>query len=66
MQRVGWLVQLFLLGNGSGSNVYNGVNYYTFAEYLGLVPSITGVGISSQTVNSANFATGTVTNGQVV
>ncbi|MEI6037992.1 MAG: hypothetical protein WCQ91_08725 [Planctomycetota bacterium] len=56
----------FVQGDGSGSNVYSGVNYYTFAEYLGLVPGITGVGISSQTVSSANFATGTVTNGQVV
>ena len=56
----------FVQGNGSGSNVYNGVHYYTFAEYLGLVPSITGVTMSTQTVASANFATGTVTNGQVV
>lgn len=56
----------FVQGNGSGSNPYNGVNYYTLAEYLGLVPSITGVTMSTQTVASANFATGTVTNGQVV
>ena len=56
----------FVQGNGSGSNPYNGVNYYTLEEYLGLVPSITGVTRSSQTVASANFATGTVTNGQVV
>ncbi|MCX7414934.1 MAG: hypothetical protein NTY25_00345, partial [Planctomycetia bacterium] len=56
----------FVQGNGSGSSVYNGVNYYTFAEYLGLVPSITGVAMSTQTVASANFATGAVTNGQVV
>ena len=56
----------FVQGNGSGSSVYNGVNYYTFAEYLGLVPSITGVAMSTQTVASANFATGPVTNGQVV
>jgi hypothetical protein len=46
--------------------VYNGFNYYTLAEYLGLVPSITGVTMSTQTVASANFGTGTVTNGQVV
>ena len=56
----------FVQGNGSGSNPYNGVNYYTLEEYLGLVPSITGVTRSTQTVASANFATGTVTNGQVV
>ncbi len=56
----------FVQGNGSGSNVYNGFNYYTLAEYLGLVPSITGVTMSTQTVASANFGTGTVTNGQVV
>jgi hypothetical protein len=56
----------FVKGNGSGSNVYNGFNYWTFAEYLGLVPSITGVAMSTQTVASADFATGTVTNGQVV
>jgi len=57
----------FVKGDGgSTSNPYNGVNYYTFAEYLGLVPSITGVTMSTQTVSSANFATGAVTNGQVV
>ena len=57
----------FVQGNGSGSNVYNGVHYYTFAEYLGLVPSITGVTMSTQTVASADFGTvPPVTNGQVV
>ena len=56
----------FVQGDGSGTSVYNGVNYYTFVDYLTFVPSITGLTISSRTVSSANFATGIVTNGQVV
>jgi hypothetical protein len=51
----------------STSNPYNGVNYYTWSDYSARPGSgITGVTMSTRTVASANFATGTVTNGQVV
>jgi len=57
----------FVKGDGSGSSVYNGVNYYTWSDYSARPGSgITDVAMSTRTVASANFATGTVTNGQVV
>lgn len=50
-----------------GSDVtYNGVGYFTLANYMTANPGITGITASTTTVASADFATGTVTNGQVM
>ncbi len=57
----------FVQGDGSGTSVYNDVHYYTLSDYIARPGiGITGVTMSTQTVASANFATGPVTNGQVV
>jgi fibronectin-binding autotransporter adhesin len=50
-----------------GSDVtYNGVGYSTFANYVAANPAITGITPSTVTVASADFAGGTVTNGQTL
>jgi autotransporter-associated beta strand protein len=56
----------YVYGNGGGTaTTYNSRPYFTLAEYIALNPSVTGVGTSVVTVQTANFANGTVTNGQV-
>jgi autotransporter-associated beta strand protein len=50
-----------------GSDVtYGGVGYSTFANYVAANPAITGITPSTVTVASADFAGGTVTNGQTL
>jgi len=50
----------FVLGDGSGTHSYNGVNYYTLAEYN--TKYSTGLGITAGTVavGGAGFASGAV------
>jgi autotransporter-associated beta strand protein len=57
----------YVLGSGSGGHAYGGKTYYTLSEYLAnnSGSGITGVTASVATVASANFSSGTVTNGQV-
>ncbi len=50
-----------------GSDVtYNGVGYSTLANYMTANPGVTGITPGTATVASADFATGTVTNGQAM
>lgn len=50
-----------------GSDVtYNGVGYSTLANYMAANPGVTGISAGTATVASADFATGTVTNGQAM
>lgn len=56
--------EYFLAG---GSDVtYNGVGYSTLANYMAANPGVTGISAGTATVASADFATGTVTNGQAM
>jgi autotransporter-associated beta strand protein len=56
----------FVLGNGLGSNLYNGSNYYTLAQYNTLVGNTFSFGLSTLTVPTAAFGTGTVSNGVIM
>ncbi len=53
--------QYFVLGDGSGSHSYNGVDYYTLAEFDGTL----GIDVSTRQIASADFAGGTVTDGYI-
>jgi hypothetical protein len=59
--------QYHVLGSGSGTHDYNGAKYYTCSEFLAAHPSsgITGGTASVVNVPTADFSSGTVTNGQV-
>jgi autotransporter-associated beta strand protein len=53
----------YVLGDGGGSAAsYNGKSYYTLSQYD---PSLTGAEVTVVNAGTANFANGTVTNGQV-
>jgi fibronectin-binding autotransporter adhesin len=51
---------------GGNDVTYNGVGYSTLANYMTANPGVTGISASTATVASADFATGTVTNGQAM
>ncbi|MDF3129162.1 autotransporter-associated beta strand repeat-containing protein [Kiritimatiellaeota bacterium B1221] len=53
--------QYFVLGDGSGTHTYNGVDYYTLAEFDGLL----SLDVSTRQVASADFASGAVTDGYI-
>ena len=55
----------YVFGDGSGTHAYNGVNYYTLGEYKTNVSGAFDVTLGTFQVASANFATGTITNGYV-
>ncbi len=53
----------FVEGDGNGTHTYNGINFYTLAEFDALM----SIQVSSTTVDSATFAGGaTVNNGNVM
>ena len=53
----------YVKGDGTGSVVYNGVNYYSLADYNTHVSGTFAINLTTLQVASADFATGTVTNG---
>lgn len=55
----------YVLGNGLGTHAYNDVNYYTLAEYNALVSGSFSVNLGTIQVGSADFQSGTVSNGWV-
>ncbi|MDX6767475.1 MAG: autotransporter-associated beta strand repeat-containing protein [Candidatus Methylacidiphilales bacterium] len=56
----------YVQGDNGGSNTYNGVNYYTLAQYNALVSGSYTLDLSTVQVSSANFSGGTVSNGYVM
>jgi hypothetical protein len=53
----------YVLGDGSGTSMsYNGKNYYSLANYD---PSLMNIAVSVVTVPQANYADGTIYDGQV-
>ncbi|MCS7048207.1 MAG: autotransporter-associated beta strand repeat-containing protein [Verrucomicrobiae bacterium] len=55
----------YVFGDGGGSIVFNGVNYYTLAQYNANNSTAWGVTRSVVQVPSANFSGGTILNGWV-
>jgi len=56
----GGIYNYYVLGDGGGSHLYNGANYYTLAEYNALLSAAWAINEGTLAVNGANFATGTV------
>ena len=55
----------YVYGSGSGTHLYNGVSYYTLAEYNAAVSGTFNVTLGTFQVGSATFADGTISNGWV-